>query len=144
MFKNVRYLYKTLGNTDLSAIGDGTVTGAVKTIQSVECIDVTDMFTCTANIWYSVTYNPKSQTISIHASGNGNFANGSIVFGAPSKYKHNQSNLMLGACGIANNTSSGQFYFVLSQLTNANSIIVWYSSNYAAQYVGFSCVYKVG
>ena len=27
--KNVRYLYKTLGNTDLSAIGDGTVTGAI-------------------------------------------------------------------------------------------------------------------
>ena len=27
--KNVRFLYKTLGNTDLSAIGDGTVTGAI-------------------------------------------------------------------------------------------------------------------
>jgi len=27
MFKNVRYLYKLLGKTDISAIGDGTVTG---------------------------------------------------------------------------------------------------------------------
>ena len=27
--KNVRYLYKMLGNTDLSAIADGTVTGAI-------------------------------------------------------------------------------------------------------------------
>lgn len=27
--KNVRFLYKTLGNTDLSAIADGTVTGAI-------------------------------------------------------------------------------------------------------------------
>jgi hypothetical protein len=30
MFKNVRFLYKTLGNTDLSAIGGGTVTDIVK------------------------------------------------------------------------------------------------------------------
>ena len=27
MFKNVRYLYKLLGKTNISAIGDGTVTG---------------------------------------------------------------------------------------------------------------------
>lgn len=30
--KNVRFLYKTLGNTDLSAIADGTVTGAIADI----------------------------------------------------------------------------------------------------------------
>lgn len=29
MFKNVRYLYKMLGTTDISAISDGTVTGAI-------------------------------------------------------------------------------------------------------------------
>lgn len=29
MFKNVRYLYKMLGTTDISAIGGGTVTGAI-------------------------------------------------------------------------------------------------------------------
>ena len=29
MFKNVRYLYKMLGTTDISAIGAGTVTGAI-------------------------------------------------------------------------------------------------------------------
>ena len=29
MLKNVRYLYKMLGSTDISALGDGTVTGAI-------------------------------------------------------------------------------------------------------------------
>lgn len=32
MFKNVRYLYKVLGTTDISSLGDGTVTDAVKAI----------------------------------------------------------------------------------------------------------------
>ena len=32
MFKNVRYLYKMLGSTSISDIGDGTVTGALTTI----------------------------------------------------------------------------------------------------------------
>ena len=32
MIKNVRYLFAKLGTTDISAIGDGTVTGAIDTI----------------------------------------------------------------------------------------------------------------
>lgn len=34
MFKNVRYLYKMLGTTDISAIGDGTATGAISAINN--------------------------------------------------------------------------------------------------------------
>ena len=34
MFKNVRYLYKMLGTTDISAIGDGTITGGLDAINS--------------------------------------------------------------------------------------------------------------
>lgn len=34
MFKNVRYLYKMLGTTDISSIGGGTVTGAVCDVNS--------------------------------------------------------------------------------------------------------------
>ena len=34
MFKNIRYLYKILGTTDISAIGDGTVTGAINLLNS--------------------------------------------------------------------------------------------------------------
>ena len=34
MFKNARFLYKMLGTTDISAIGDGTVTGAVSALNT--------------------------------------------------------------------------------------------------------------
>ena len=34
MFKNVRYLYKMLGTTDISSVGNGTVTGAISTLNS--------------------------------------------------------------------------------------------------------------
>ena len=34
MFKNVRYLYKMIGTTDISSIGDGTTTGAISTIKN--------------------------------------------------------------------------------------------------------------
>lgn len=34
MFKNVRYLYKMLGTTNISSIGNGTVTGAISTLNS--------------------------------------------------------------------------------------------------------------
>lgn len=34
MFKNIRFLYKMLGTTDISAIGDGSVTGALSTLNS--------------------------------------------------------------------------------------------------------------
>lgn len=36
MFKNVRYLYKLLGNTDISSLGDGTVTGILSKQQIKE------------------------------------------------------------------------------------------------------------
>lgn len=36
MFKNIRYLYKMLGTTDISAIGDGTVTGVIKSMNDVK------------------------------------------------------------------------------------------------------------
>ena len=34
MFKNLRYLWKLLGNTSLSGIGDGTVTGAIDALNT--------------------------------------------------------------------------------------------------------------
>ena len=34
MFKNIRYLYKLLGTTSISGIGDGTVSGAISTLNS--------------------------------------------------------------------------------------------------------------
>lgn len=34
MFKNIRYLWKMMGNTDISTIGNGTVTNAISTLNS--------------------------------------------------------------------------------------------------------------
>lgn len=34
MFKNIRYLYKLLGTTDISTVGDGTVSGAISSLHS--------------------------------------------------------------------------------------------------------------
>lgn len=34
MFKNIRWLYKMLGSTDISAIGDGTTTGAISELNN--------------------------------------------------------------------------------------------------------------
>ncbi len=34
MFKNIRYLIKMLGTTDISAVGDGTLTGAIDELNS--------------------------------------------------------------------------------------------------------------
>ena len=37
-FKNVRYLYKILGTTDISSIGNGTITGAIKDMNTYSSI----------------------------------------------------------------------------------------------------------
>lgn len=43
MFKNIRYLYKMLGTTDISAIGNGTVTGGLNTLNN-QIIKSSDSF----------------------------------------------------------------------------------------------------
>ena len=48
MFKNIRYLYKVLGNTDISAIGDGTITGGLNTLNGSLKKKVPDVF-CNTN-----------------------------------------------------------------------------------------------
>lgn len=51
MFKNIRYLYKLIGTTDISAIGNGTVTGGLSALNSnfkkSEILSKT--FECTVN-----------------------------------------------------------------------------------------------
>ena len=42
MFRNIRYLYKMLGTADISAIGDGTVKGAIKSLNTNLCVIQTD------------------------------------------------------------------------------------------------------
>lgn len=54
MFKNVRYLYKMLGTTDISKIGDGTITGALSTLNSnLDCGENFVSFT-KQNEWFVI------------------------------------------------------------------------------------------
>ena len=51
MFKNIRYLFKTLGTTDISTIGDGTVTGGLSKINNdLNKLVKVDTFTTTTTI----------------------------------------------------------------------------------------------
>ena len=45
MFKNVRYLFKMLGDVDISTIGDGTVTGAISSQNETFTKQITDLNT---------------------------------------------------------------------------------------------------
>lgn len=63
MFKNIRYLYKMLGNTDISAIGDGTATGAISELNT----NLSNHKSSTsAHSWSSITNKPTSYTPSSH------------------------------------------------------------------------------
>lgn len=56
MFKNVRYLYKMLGTTDISTIGGGTVMGAISKLNSkINAIN--------SSIPYKITFNGTTMTI---------------------------------------------------------------------------------
>lgn len=42
MFKNIRYLYKMLGTTDISSVGGGTVTGAISKLNTDLVMNITN------------------------------------------------------------------------------------------------------
>ena len=62
MFKNVRYLYKLLGKTDISAIGDGTVTGILNGLQN-KSVNITTSYTASKTI--NCIYNSTSCTLKL-------------------------------------------------------------------------------
>ena len=67
LFRNVRYLYKMLGTTDISKIGNGTCTGAISSLNSslAKCLSVDGQH---------ATYNPISD-LNIFYNGIGLFTN---------------------------------------------------------------------
>lgn len=107
--KNVRYLYKTLGNTDLSAIADGTVTGAIAASQWV---DVTSDFTFNTSYYsnYRVICQKMTKTIRIQAIGN-DVPNSSVLVTIPSKYTVDSGKVISysGSRGLLVNVAHGYF-----------------------------------
>lgn len=53
MFKNIRYLYKLLGTTDISTVGDGTVSGAISTLNS-NMVSLTKVASVSGAGWYRI------------------------------------------------------------------------------------------
>ena len=56
MFKNIRYLYKMLGTTDISSIGDGTVTGGLNSLNS-NFINLGTIVSSDSGTWASTATN---------------------------------------------------------------------------------------
>ena len=70
MFKNVRYLWKMLGSTDISGIGDGTATGALSAINSIFGIEAYE---------YDSAKSYGAKSVVVH---NGKFYKSSLTIGA--------------------------------------------------------------
>ena len=66
MFKNIRFLYKMLGTTDISAIGDGTVTNALSTLNSNLNILILDTHDDNAKTMEDILTNYANQNIKIY------------------------------------------------------------------------------
>ena len=68
MFKNIRYIYKMLGATDISTIGGGTVTGAIDALYNSSATQVGNLSIATSALTYSIRsyyYNPVTHEVTI-------------------------------------------------------------------------------
>lgn len=77
MFKNIRYLYKMLGTTDISSIGDGTVTGGLDTLKDALTTKITapnnsDFKMYFPSSWSYVYFNHQDKAISVAANRDAN------------------------------------------------------------------------
>jgi len=74
MFKNVRYLYKLLGTTDISSIGNGTVTNALSVLNAnlttVKIMTVTTAANGTANLNLNFNEHPIIYIVAPDVNGN--------------------------------------------------------------------------
>lgn len=73
MFKNVRYLYKMLGSTDIADIGNGTVTGALSSLNSNLGLKYLDKITSTGGFDMTTALSKYSEfifVIDIHSNNN--------------------------------------------------------------------------
>lgn len=64
MFKNIRWLYNILGTTDISVIGNGTITGAISTLNRTFTTQINELNTNLANKIY-INSNVKSIWLTI-------------------------------------------------------------------------------
>lgn len=112
MFKNIRYLYKTLGTTDISSIGNGTVKGAIGTINGNLSTTTSDL----KKILKIKTFTSGSITISASGTYSGNLSTGAegyVPIGVLS-FNSGNSNLVFIKIEVA---VAGKVDFTLKNVT---------------------------
>lgn len=125
MFKNVRYLYKMLGTTDISSIGDGTVKGAISTLNSNLVKETHLLNNNSVNSWVIVGDVSSYRMLEF------------IVFDGD---RQQRGQLVIGVRGASRDTSGGKPIFIYRGDTN-EVISQFYVSNnilYLFTYVGYS------
>lgn len=97
MFKNVRWLYKMLGTTDISALGNGTVTGALSALN-------TNLATHQSSGDHDGRYYTKSEADSLirHGTFGNDIADGNTEYVQPSKYSQGIAIIHFTANGYRN------------------------------------------
>ena len=83
MFKNIRYLKNFLGNNDISAIGDGTVTGAVNTLN--------DKLSHVGMIIHTTTLDTEEKVKAIYGGTSWSKIEGRFLLGQSSSYAINST-----------------------------------------------------
>lgn len=131
----------TIAN-ELDSLKNG-LTNAVK--------DVTSEFTLTVStqedVYFSVTDNPVSRTITIYITGNSTigFPNGGVSISAPSKYVHNIPNgYILAASGMARDTNNVYAFVVAATSSDGAGLIINYSQSITALNLAFMLSYRYG
>lgn len=125
MFKNVRYLYKVLGTTDISAIGGGTVTGAISTLNSNLVKETHLLNNSSTNSWITVGDVSAYRIIEV------------IVFdGTPQQ----RGQCVVGISAASHGTSAGKPVFIYRGDTNEVIAQFYVLDNilYLFTYVGYT------
>lgn len=124
MFKNIRYLYKMLGTTDISQYSDGTVTGAIKSACDKADANEAAIADVNSNLSDVVTIiSATLNSLTIAANGYGNMSQDISSF-IPNGYK------CIGACFA----SSGSSWFIpVSVYLIGTSVQVYVRNTYTGQ-----------
>ena len=107
MFKNIRYLYKLIGTTDISAIGNGTVTGGLSALNSnfnnyeIKILTSTETTSNVGTFSFNYTNElPNGGTLLLAYTANSNywcklygFSNGNCVLGIADLNNQNSANI---------------------------------------------------
>lgn len=120
MFKNIRYLNKILGTTDISSIGGGTVTGAINAVNN-NLANKQPMITGAAT---TVTSSNLTPNMALRSSGTGKIQASVVTAGELNQLQGVKSNIQtqLNKLSDFDNNVSNQFNVLSNKINNKISI----------------------